>query len=83
MNCPKCNKVEIKEQIILKRKFPFKFIKEIYFYCPLCDFENKKTFILSKEGYTAELLEKGFKAENTKNIIQTHINGNGNKEVLK
>lgn len=53
MICPKCNKGEIQKHISIKG-FLFNRKKEITYFCPLCDFENKKTFKISKSDEEIE-----------------------------
>jgi len=57
MFCPNCKKGEVKEQSSMKGFWRFK-RKEIYYFCPLCEWENKKTFKLSKEDVDLERLKE-------------------------
>lgn len=56
MICPKCKEGEVKEQVSIKGLFVKR--KEVSYFCPLCDFENKKEFKLSKEDVQLENLER-------------------------
>lgn len=52
LRCPEC-KGEIKEQIVYNGFWKRK--KTIIYYCPLCDFENIKTFRLNEKQYKKEV----------------------------
>jgi hypothetical protein len=56
MQCPQCKKGEVKEQISFKGFFIKK--KEIYYYCPLCEWENKKVFKLSQQDLELEKVDR-------------------------
>ena len=55
--CPACNGAGIRKEVSLRGTI-FKRKKVITFYCPLCHFENKKEFELSRDDYEAEILKK-------------------------
>lgn len=74
MICPKCKKGEIQEQISF-RGFWFWKKKHISFFCPLCSFENKRKFKVSKkdiqiadEERANQPIERINKFESTKTI---------------
>jgi hypothetical protein len=62
-NCPKCGKSEIKEHSSVSGVFTRK--KTITFYCPLCKFENKKEFKMSKDDLEMEKLNLSNKPKET------------------
>ena len=69
MNCPKCNK-EFKENISLRKGF-FCFKKIFSFFCVSCDFEKEKIIKISKENYTAEVIQLSNTINTTKQIYDT------------
>ena len=55
MKCPKCQN-ELRENVSLRRSI-FKFKKIIIFFCPICEWENKKEFDISNKDYKIEELK--------------------------
>lgn len=82
-NCPKCGKAEIKEHSSVSGVFTRK--KTITFYCPLCKFENKKEFKMSKDDLEMEKLNLSNKPKETihKFISLKAGSGNGNVVITK
>jgi hypothetical protein len=60
MICPKCKEGEIQEQTSIRGILLWK-KKEITFFCPLCKFENKREFKLSKKDIQIEDEERANK----------------------
>ena len=88
MNCPKCNKGVLREQILLKGFFKKK--KSIKVYCNLCDFENEHIFNLSKrdlifeeEHRRATIEIKKIKTSNTKNNNKNENNNKTYNQIYK
>ena len=81
MNCPKCNKGVLREQILLKGFFKKK--KSIKVYCNLCDFENEHIFNLSKRDLIFEEQKRNSLIDiekiKTSNTINKNKNENHNK----
>ena len=69
MLCPKCKQGEIKEQVSITGLIFKK--KNVYFYCPLCDYQNNKEFKLSKKDLGYEDYER-FKVAEAKGKVITH-----------
>lgn len=63
MNCPKCKEGEVKEQVSIKGFFVKR--KEVSYFCPLCEFENIKTFKLSQDDVELEKIERLNKPKET------------------
>jgi len=60
MKCPKCKKGELQEHISIKGVFKSK--KVYTYFCPLCNYKNKKEFPYSwhdKMKANAEIIHKG------------------------
>ena len=53
MRCPECRQAEIKEHVSIKG-LPFFKKKLVYYYCPLCKFENEREFKLSPDDLKLE-----------------------------
>ena len=60
MKCPNCKEGEVKEQVNISGFFAKK--KDITYFCPLCSWENKKQFKLSKDDLLIENFERSEKA---------------------
>ncbi len=74
MICPKCKDGKMEKQVSLKGLI-INLRKEVIYFCPLCDFENKKIFKLSREDMKIEKIQK---LDKPKEIIQKHYSMKGN-----
>jgi len=72
MNCPEC-KTTIKENVSLKKGF-FKLIKVYTYFCPLCNFRKEVLIKISKENYSAEIIQLENITKTTKMIYDTTRN---------
>lgn len=65
MKCPICDKGELKENISIKKSF-FKTKKIFTYFCPVCSWEKKHEFDMSKEDLDIDILERSNLEKKTK-----------------